>query len=930
MLAQDSAAQWLIGFTLFTFTVTFIYLVRLVYAHYRERQPPVRPQSLEGGSPDAAVGAAGTTADSADSENVTFDDEATGMVDGRGWTSGDPLRDAVLMDDASLENFFKRPLLIANYDWAIGGAFDQSFDPWALYFNNPRVINRIANYRLMKANLRVTFRINGNSFYYGRMLASYRPLSYLDDRTIIRNGVQADLVEASQRPHVYLNPSDSEGGQLYLPFFTPNNMLDVSSSEWTLLGDVNLSILQPLKHANGGTDPVSVSVFAHAEDVDVSILTDTNPLTIVPQSMEMGKKKSKGKSSQSKEASGIISKPASAIAKMAGHLTKVPIIGQYATATEIGAKAIGSMAALFGYSKPTVDEVVPFQPMSRQSMADTDGCENLIKLTVDSKNELSIDPKIASIEAGDELTISSIVSRESYLTTFPWNIGTAREARLFNIVVDPCVVRPNLSGGFTEMHCPALAYATLPFEYWKGSLKYRFQVVASGFHKGRLKFVYDPVQTATTSEYNTAYTQVVDISESNDFCIEVGWGQKTPWRQHVSLNTQITTPQFNDTIVVPYQSPVETWGNGTLAVYVVNELTSPSSAINNDIEINVFVSACEDFEVAAPNDVNLQNIAFHVPGSGPAGRKLTPIEEKEELEEFRSRLRGTIKPQSLEMDTPAVAHPESLVRFGPSSVTDNVINKIHMGEAVTSFRTLLKRYNLSEIWFIPTAQYNGDLTVTNYVRKAFPLEKGYTLVTNAQNTISTDLASGSYIYAHMTLMNYLSPCFAAWRGSIRYTDDTSLVLSARNPTNNALQGTGSWSVSRLSPELATSLARPRNDTVNVDYSIVGQARFDLNDLTQLSQGVSGASRWNTNVNGIQAYEVPYYSKYRFKPARQFQQLITDDEYQPSFKVQGMYASCATPYTILHHVAAGEDFTLMFYLSPPILYVEDLPPYVAPP
>jgi hypothetical protein len=92
----------------------------------------------------------------------------------------------------------------------------------------------------------------------------------------------------------------------------------------------------------------------------------------------------------------------------------------------------------------------------------------------------------------------------------------------------------------SEIAMPSLAYASMPFQFWKGTIKYRFQVCSSSFHKGRLKFVWDPFGTPTiAAEYNTAYTQIVDISEANDFTIEVGWGQTTPWRQMLNLDKTV-------------------------------------------------------------------------------------------------------------------------------------------------------------------------------------------------------------------------------------------------------------------------------------------------------------------------------------------------------------------------------------------------------
>jgi hypothetical protein len=42
----------------------------------------------------------------------------------------------------------------------------------------------------------------------------------------------------------------------------------------------------------------------------------------------------------------------------------------------------------------------------------------------------------------------------------------------------------------------------------------------------------------------------------------------------------------------------------------VNELTIPNSAVNNDIQVNVFVSMCDDFEVANPTSSAIDNYSW--------------------------------------------------------------------------------------------------------------------------------------------------------------------------------------------------------------------------------------------------------------------------------------------------------------------------------
>lgn len=838
-------------------------------------------------------------------QNVQFDDAHGGYQDDRG-SGVDPLREQIIDPDAPLEHFFKRPLKVAEYNWQVGNVVSQVFNPWTLYFENVRVINRISNYKLMKANLRVKFVINGNGFYFGRSLAMYQPLHLLDNTTLLRTGNFDDLVEGSQRPHVWLNPTLSQGGEMVLPFFTPLNVLDIPQQDWRTMGQIGIESPIALKHANDASTPVSISIFVWCDNISLTGLTAANPgdVTLAPQGMEE---------------QGIISKPASNIAKVAGVLKQIPYISAFATATEIGARSIAKMAALFGYSKPVCENIPPVQLMSRQSMANCDGRENLVKLTIDPCNELTIDPRVGTVDMPDEMVVSSIVSRESLLTKFDWNIGVTAETLLFNAVVDPCVVRQS-STTPAETHMTALAFGTFPFEYWKGSLRYRFQIAASQFHKGRLKIVYDPYGTPPggASEYNVAYTEIVDISETSDFCIDIGWGQSTPFRQHLPM-VQVPGSTFSGytgavppSIMALNSANTLAVGNGTISVYVVNELTSPNSIANNDISVLVFVSACEDFEVAAPTDFYLSQIGF----TGSSNLPLAPQAMEEEMLE----------------DTP-VTDPTSIRHMGSKCPTDLLVNKIHMGETALSFRQLLHRYNLLEIMYPPTTEQFTVLP--RFVRTMFPANPGYTTATPGNSNIISDLSLGTagnvgnYVYSNMTLMHYLTRAYGGWRGSIRYTTDVTYnELSNETVTNQGPSAESTWCVSRVCSNIVPFASSRNSDrVVNMGTSplIPEDKALLLRGLVN-SAGKSGLSRWNTKVNPIQSYEIPYYSKFRFAPARRGTFWTGTDIYQDSFELTCLTTTGSTPYYVMQHVASGEDFTLFFYLSPPIFYFQNMPEY----
>jgi hypothetical protein len=443
--------------------------------------------------------------------------------------------------------------------------------------------------------------------------------------------------------------------------------------------------------------------------------------------------------------------------------------------------------------------------------------------------------------------------------------------------------------------------------------------VCSGFHKGRLKVVYDPYGVPQTgggydpAEYNTAYTEIVDIAECNDFCIDVGWGQSTPFRRHLD-HPQILGNVFASASGTSPASPVglnsanlNGVGNGTLAVYVVNELTTPNSTVTNDIKVLVSISACDDFEVAAPTEYYLSRLAI-APEINP--QRIVPQGGDEMM---------------LSQDTPVV-DPYTIRFMGSHTVLDPLVNRIHMGEAVASFRQLLKRYQFHEAMVYPAD--STAAVICQLIRRMFPFWPGYTTAaTTASDLITTgNTFTGNYVYANFTLMHYLTRAYGAWRGSIRYTIDTTYNEQLTSLGDVSTNHMTTWSVGRIGAVAPRALASTMDDDIpaqNLGTASTEEQRFIA--LAIHRETLDGSTRFNTVVNPIQSFEVPYYSRYRFAPAKQGQLWTTKDEYQDSYKLSvTTVGSNGGGQFAYKYVAAGEDFALMFYLSPPIFYTQ-LPP-----
>ena len=793
----------------------------------------------------------------------------------------DPTRKLQDSNDATLEHFFSRPLKIHEAEWSTSTSLAFDIDPWSLYFENPRVINRIINFSLLRAKLHVRIVVNGNGFQYGRALASYLPLDGFDTMSSNAALVPQDLVQASQQPHIFINPTTSSGGDMILPFFHHKNYLQITQSEWNEMGRLYVRSINDLKHANGASDVVTISVFAWAEEVSMSVLTSVEPGTLIPQS---------GREIDEVNMKGFVSGPATAIAKAAKAMSSIPVIRPYAMATEVVASATAAVAKQFGYCRPPITkEAEPYRPTACSSLAVTNVGDNTQKLTVDNKQELSIDPRIAGLGGTDPMSINQIAKRESYLTQFTWAIGSAPETILWNSRVAPVTWAESTVTGDTAYHLPACAMAALPFDYWTGTMKFRFQVVASAFHKGRLKIVYDP-NFINTNEYNTNYVTIVDIADKQDFTIEVGNGQSTTLLEHMYPGVDSATEMYSTS---RYSS--KEVGNGVLAVYIVNELTTPNSSVNNDIAINVYVSMGDDFEVFVPND----RFAYYTfkPQSG-----------------FEPQSGKAIAPESMNTEEPDAPQQEMSISMGPDEQDTSDINKVFTGESIQSFRTLLKRYNLWRAMGL----YDTTYTLNYGTLKMFPYLRG-----NVSGAVDTTSLGDPYSYCNTVLLHWIVAAFSGWRGSVRWkfllvggkaaSAETTLFIERvpkeRSATYNTATTAG-WSA----PNAKTAA---RNVVVSTPLGM---------GTSGPPMGAGGSMYTISAVNPTAEFEIPFYSNNRFVPGKvqNYTTLASTDQNTEAFDYAwNGTGNASTLYQ--QYVAAGEDFQVYFFTGMPRLYYETGPP-----
>lgn len=826
-------------------------------------------------------------------QNVKFNDQTPDWVYSVP-SNPDSTFHAANAADASLAEFFSRPVRIHDFQWTLGTSVYEYIDPWTLFYSNKRVINRINNYNLLRSKLHIKVVVNGNGFFYGRLMVSYLPRpSEISGISLPRALVSSDLVRLSQLPHIYVDPTTSQGGQLDLPFFCPNNAINIPGEGFSQMGVIIVKDLALLQHANNGTGSITVSIFAWATEVELSIPTSASSGAIVPQ---MG----------DEYGTGPVSKPAFTIARAAGALSKIPTIAPYAKATHMAANAAGSIASIFGYSRATV--VTPsstIKPEYVGVLANVNTPDNVTKLSLDCKQEVTVDPRVVGLGDADELSILSLAKRESFLAAFAWSTVNAQDDVLYAKQVTPVSFNTFSTGLSQELHLTPVAFTANPFTYWRGSLKFRFQIVASAFHKGRIKIVYDPylLLSGAVSEYNVNYAHICDLAGERDFTLEFGWGQKTSWLPIQDLQTALAYYPAGDTALLTTPSP-SVGANGMFSVVVVNSLTSPSDEVA-PIQINVFISASDDFEVCVPQCSHLVGLSW-APGITESGGapsrigKLVP----QMGDEVADPVDTTVE------STPTLPNPTNTL--APSlTLADHTLD-VFFGDPVTSFRQCLKRYQFSRSWLLP---YAGTNTYQNTVLLLpdIPLYPGA-----VGGAIDSGIADTSvptpWNYVKTTLLNYLLPAFAGRRGGIRWKYHLVGVMNQHGnmSATKLLESVGYGVASSVDP--AAWDANPTQPHLNAEY---------YNTLMPHTWCATHVT--DVRNNPTLEVEFPYYYLGRFYPTRWLNVTSANASTAYHRLVVKFKADPALDSPRINsYVSTAEDFNLYFFSGVPPLFLVQTP------
>jgi hypothetical protein len=823
--------------------------------------------------------------------------------------------------DSEISAFLSRPIKVGDLDWIVGTPLSYSFDPWDFFLTHPKVKEKINYYKLFRGDLVISIKANGTPFHYGRAMMTYLPFPTLKPKVSasVTLSTRADLMSRSQRkPILLVDPYMDTNVSMTIPYFSPRDYIDMETFTTATppLGVIDFDELTGLTLASSSaSNNVTITIFIHAINVELTIPT---PIT---NNMDEFKP------------NGVVSKPAAALAGVANSLSKVPIIGNYALAASIGASAVSNIASLFGYSKPkNVADTVNVTRDVFTDSANTIGNINIHKLTLDPKQNTTIDRKLNFLDdTTDEMTISSISSRYSYILQFPWDATDLPDAQLASIAVCPVYAQIDTQVGIEDaLTMASCTFASFPFKFWGGSMVYKISMIASQYHRGRIRVSYIPSNSANyvVDSYNTAYSVVLDLDSNRDVEICVSMVSDMPYLAIPSVvNITTSTGTFN--ILPPYDTT-----NGKLIFSVVNELVSPLGTAN--ASIIVYAKAGEDFNVFGFKDSNDAALCLdNLYGGLYNGKRNT---RPEPLDFGYSLFPLIDKPYQFHMDVlPSQAESIQLggdIKCVQLTAASNNVNYdqralISHGDPIVSFRNILKRwdtvYNYMFFYTVPVTQGVMVIFQSYFYRNNFPMMSGESILGQSVKNYYYDgeLSYNKYVNLdRTTLLSYLGNAYAGWKGGIRYRYYVNEIDS------NSANGKSTMSVTRIS---ATPNADPTTWSGSRNYGLPATALSSpvasvIKQFNMVPTGGAGYAVTNTSIQPNLEVEIPNYNRCRFYiNTSNPQGYAFDGSHSAIHKLQILtgYSSkkeegteVEIPIAINGAVSTAEDFQFIYYTGPP--------------
>nr|DAZ87922.1 TPA_asm: hypothetical protein [Phagomor virus 3] len=580
------------------------------------------------------------------------------------------LKGLTVYGSQTLTEFIERPYLVSQFTWksASPAMVHQLEFPTEL-FNVKSLSEKLTNFRYLRADLEISVRVNASKFHYGKLMAIWKPhcLNGLDDWEKLKTGAWDNLISASGFQHIFISPTSNEVQTIRIPYALPQLYIDLA--DWAgktnaanvryNMGNLQFFVVAPLR-CSGKIPNVDISVFARFMNVQMEAYV-SEPFSVgsykptpVPSQVNVTEITSYAflchgfyqKRAPINRVLAQVGNP-EASRKASGGLSDMLIGGAALVGSITTAATLVSKLAGVSLDKPFSTESPKNVIMRYSEFALTKGMSNAMLLATDPDNRVG-DITNWMGSTTEHMNIATYAGRYGIVYWNNIKVTDVPGTQFCGFPVTPCCVPyfDNVTDHHRYLYNTPLSFMASMFTWWRGSMKYKLQVIASAFHACRIRIAWHPVLTITKDrsellEYESnVISHVLDITTDTEF--------------------EFTIPYLNDDPVLPcHQENMAC--NGYIIISVINTLTHASDPVP-DVDFMLWVAGGDDMEFFRPDNKFLSNTGF--------GKKL---DEERVLAQVGQ----------------AISAESTNSPLAPAQI--NVLNNMLCGERIVNISDVLKR-----------------------------------------------------------------------------------------------------------------------------------------------------------------------------------------------------------------------------------------------
>lgn len=716
--------------------------------------------------------------------------------------------------------------------------------------------DKVRGFLGFRASIKIRIQINANRFQQGRYMLIHYPscgmnytISKASDKWASHHST---LTSRTQLCKVELDLACDTEATITIPFVSTMNFFPLIDMASNIYGQYSLLSLWPYSPlvAPSGSTTVSYTIWGSFDDIEL-----IGPAA--PQSGRLNfsiskKGKSPSEAEQRSADIGPITSTLLKVSNIASLFSGIPFVSDYATATAWFTERLSNAANVFGWSKPVnlmaanriTHETAPW-------FCNVDAPDQSLVLGASYKNTVGVMPGFSGTDI-DEMDFSFFNTIPCWDSTVSWTTSNVATTEIFSSYVAPLshVSGRTVSGAIIYDFKP-FEFTSSQFSYWRGSMVYKIKMVKTEFHSGRLAFAFFPFDgnfTEPSSSFAlSAYVhrEIIDVREANEVTFSIPFISSSPWK-----------PSILGSVGESY--------TGVFKIYVVDPLVAPST-VSSTVTLLIERSAGPDFRLAMPISCAQTPVFGLAPQSGKLSfdKAVSNPSPSTNACEYTSGTLGGAKPADAE----------------------GVNELACVGESVTSWRTLLKQFNILP-WQAGYPTANLFLNVKPFAIPCIYYDSG--AFTYTRPALACDL------------YGRLASCYGMVRGGVRLK-----FINAETAVNDK-------------PSATYLYSGVQGSSMTYNY-FAANAAVDIYGVATYLKRTSGMQVFhNVKSNKVCEVQVPQYHKYHSRNVGSCMQnelfTTTPSALNCPVGLTHFYGGVSSNSTIAR--AASEDTNMGVFISVP--------------